>query len=155
MKKLFLLIPLLFLGCKTIKTVYVPIEKVRIERQTVHDTIIDVKLDVLRDSIVTKDTISILSNKYAISSAKWSNNTLYHSLSTKDIHIPVKIQYVNTYISDTIQVPYKVEVLKEVNILTAWQIIRIKIFNLMIIIIGGYFLIRYRKNIIGIISKLL
>lgn len=152
MKRLLLLIPLLLIGCGTTKTVYVPVSSVHTEYQTIHDTIVNVKLDVLRDSVVTKDTLSILNNKYAISIARWSNGTLFHSLRSKDVQIPVNVQYTDKLVIDSIPVPYKVEVPKQVNILTAWQKFQIRWFK----IICGAFLIYFcwtkRKYIIRLIK---
>ena len=155
MKNILFILPILFLGCKTVKTVYVPIETVKTEIHTVHDTTIDVKLDVLRDSVSLIDTLSVLSNKYSISTAKWSNGMLYHSLGIKDVKIPVKIHYVNIETHDSI--PYKIETIKEikVNFLTDWQRFRLKVFNVLLICFSLYIILTFRKGIIGIIRNLI
>jgi len=155
MKKLLLIfvIALLFVGCKTTKTVYVPVETIRTEIQTVHDTIVNVKLDVLRDSIVTNDTLSILSNKYSYSSAMWSKGLLSHSLSIKDIKIPVKVQYINISKVDSIQIPYPVEKVVKVNYLTDWQRFRIRVLNWLFIGLCLYGIWRFRKPLRKLIFK--
>ncbi len=72
MKYLVPILFILFVGCT--KKIYVPVNSYHTITETLHDTIIDVKLDVIRDSIITDDTISVLSNKYSKTTAKWSNN---------------------------------------------------------------------------------
>jgi hypothetical protein len=101
MKPYYLL--LLLFGCAP-KVVYVPTETVRTEIQTVHDTVVTVKLDVIRDSVAVSDTLSRLSNKYAYSVAEWHSGVLNHSLGIKDIQIPIKVHYVNTTIRDTTKI---------------------------------------------------
>lgn len=104
------LVPILFIilvGCT--KKIYVPVNSYHTITETVHDTIVDVKLDVIRDSIITDDTISVLSNKYATTTAIWANNRLSHSLTIKDITIPVKVEYKEKIINDSIQIPYPVK----------------------------------------------
>lgn len=107
MKYLFPILFILLVGCT--KKIYVPVNSYHTITETLHDTIIDVKLDVIRDSIITDDTISVLSNKYSKTTAKWSNNRLYHSLSINDITIPVRIEYKDRTVIDSIQVPYPVK----------------------------------------------
>lgn len=131
-----LVILLTVAGCKTVKTVYVPTNTVHTEYVTIHDTVVSVKLDVIRDSIVSKDTLSTLDNKYAKTTAKWSNGMLYHSLSTKNVEIPIKIQYINTATTDTIQVPYKVDVIREVKKPLGWyEKLSVWGFSILIVIV--------------------
>ena len=107
MKYLFPILFILLIGCT--KRIYVPVTSYHTITETLHDTIIDVKLDVIRDSIITDDTISVLSNKYATTTALWSNNKLYHSLSINDVSIPVRIEYKDRTVIDSIQIPYPVK----------------------------------------------
>lgn len=90
---------LLFSCAKRI--VYVPYETIRTEKVTVHDTLIDVQLVPIRDSVSVRDTFSLLSNKYSYSSATWHSGLLNHSLVIKDISIPVRVQYVTVEKHDT------------------------------------------------------
>lgn len=105
------LFALLMFGCKT-RVQYVPVETIVTEKQIVKDTIVEFKLDVIRDTIVSNDTISHLDNKYASSWAKWSKGQLSHSLTTKDTPQQVAIKYV--YIEKEVvkEVPIEVEVVK-------------------------------------------
>lgn len=153
MKKLIFIFPLLLIGCRSIKTVYVPVESVKVITTTVHDTLVQLKLDVLHDSIVTKDTLSVLSNKYAYSSAMWSNGMLSHSLSIKDVQIPIRVQYINTNTVDSVQVPYSVETIKEVNFLTDWQRFRLLVLDWLFIALALYGLWRFRKPLRKLIFK--
>jgi len=100
MKRLLYIIPFLFLGCAP-KVVYVPTETIRTVTQIVHDTTIQVKLDVIRDSVEVRDTFSLLTNKYAYSTAEWHSGVLNHSLGIKDVSIPVKVQYIDISTHDT------------------------------------------------------
>ena len=84
----------MLLGSCAHKIVYVPTETVRTEKVILHDTLIDVQLVPIRDSVAVSDTFSLLSNKYAYSSATWHSGTLNHSLVIKDVTIPVRVQYV-------------------------------------------------------------
>jgi len=152
MKKLLLFIPLLLISCGTPKTVYVPVTTIKTEIQTVHDTTVQVRLDVIRDSVTTKDTLSELSNKYAYSSAIWSGGMLSHTLGIKDVSTPVKVQYVTNTVKDSIQIPYKVVEAKSVNVLTSWQKFQIKWFWCLTAALVGYFAWTKRKYLIGLIK---
>ena len=108
-----------FAGCA--KTVYVPVQSTKTITETVHDTIVEVKLQTFRDSIVTPDTVSRLENKYSYSAALWSAGRLTHTLGVKDIDIPVTLQYIETVITDSIAVPYPVETVKTEYRQRWWQ----------------------------------
>lgn len=100
MKNILILSVLAILfGCT--KTLYIPVETVRTRVEVVRDTVIDVKLVPIRDSVSTLDTFSLLSNKYAYSSASFVRGRLNHSLVIKDVKIPIEIKYVETTIHDT------------------------------------------------------
>lgn len=100
MKRLVFLLPLLFLGCSP-KIVYIPTETIRTEIQTVHDTIVEAILDPSLDSIVTKDTLSIIDRKTARTTAKVANGMLFHTLEVKAVPIKVNFKYVTTVKHDT------------------------------------------------------
>ena len=109
----------LFAGCKS-KTVLVPVEKVKIEYR-----------DRLRvDSVYNRDTIQIYKK----------NDTIYYE----------KIKWRERFKIDTVSVvkvdsiPYKVEVVKEVNKLTKWQRWRLNALNVLALIIAAYLFIKIK-----------
>jgi hypothetical protein len=121
MKKniLLLIILLTFAGCKT-KTVLVPVDRVKIEYK-----------DRLRvDSVYNRDTIQIYKK----------NDTIYYE----------KIRWRERFKIDTVSVvkvdsiPYKVEVVKEVNKLTKWQKLRLSTLNILVLIIAAYLFIKIK-----------
>ncbi len=121
MKKLLiiLLILIAFTACKT-KTVLVPVEHVKIEYK-----------DKLRiDSVYNRDTLYLFTE----------NDTVYFkSIKWRD---RFRIDTVNLIKVDSI--PYKVEVIKEVNKLTKWQQIRLDALNIIVILILIYALIKIK-----------
>ena len=123
MRKVVLLLAVLslFAGCKT-KTVLVPVEKVKIEYK-----------DRLRvDSVYNRDTIQIYKK----------NDTIYYE----------KIRWRERFKIDTVSVvkvdsiPYKVEVVKEVNKLTKWQKLRLNALNILVLIIAAYLFIKIKLS---------
>ena len=127
MKRIILLIPILailslFAGCKT-KTVLVPVEKVKIEYR-----------DRLRiDSIYNRDTVNIYER----------GDTVY--LQTIKWRERFKLDTVSVVRVDSI--PYPVEVVREVNVLTKWQRLRLNALNIIAIIIVCYVIIKIRTLI--------
>lgn len=123
MKKTLLLLAILslFAGCKT-KTVLVPVEKVKIEYKE--------RLRV--DSVYNRDTIQIYKK----------NDTIYYE----------KIRWRERFKIDTVSVvkvdsiPYKVEVVKEVNRLTKWQKLRLNTLNILVLIIAAYLFIKIKLS---------
>ena len=113
------LIIFLATGCKT-KTVLVPVEKVKIEYKE--------RLRV--DSVYNRDTIQIYKK----------NDTIYYE----------KIRWRERFKIDTVSVvrvdsiPYKVEVVKEVNKLTKWQKLRLSTLNILVLIIAAYLFIKIK-----------
>jgi len=106
-----LLIILAFFTSNCTRRVYVPVEKTITETQVLRDTVIKLKLDVLHDTITTKDTISYLRNKYATSWAKWSSGKLSHSLATNTESEPeTTVKYIDRI--RTIEIPKPYEVLR-------------------------------------------
>lgn len=94
-------------GCKA-KTIYVPVQSTTTITETIRDTVLDVRLQVFRDSVTVSDTVSRLDNKYAYSAAVWSSGRLSHTLGVKDVKIPVEIQYKEITRVDSLAVPYPV-----------------------------------------------
>ena len=123
MKKTLLLLAILslFAGCKT-KTVLVPVEKVKIEY----------KERIRVDSVYNRDTIQIYKK----------NDTIYYE----------KIKWRERFKIDTVSVvrvdsiPYKVEVVKEVNKLTKWQKLRLSTLNILVLIIAAYLFIKIKLS---------
>jgi len=116
---LAILVVFLLTGCKT-ETVLVPVEKVKIEYR-----------DRLRvDSVYNRDTIQIYKK----------NDTIYYE----------KIKWRERFKIDTVSVvrvdsiPYPVEVVREVNVLTKWQRLRLNALNIIAIIIVAYVIIKIR-----------
>ena len=125
MKRIILLIPILvilsvFAGCKT-KTVLVPVTETKIEYR-----------DRLRvDSIYNRDTVNVYErgDTVFLQTIKWRER--------------FKIDTVSVVRVDSI--PYPVEVVKEVNVLTKWQKIRLRLLNIIVIAIIIYVIIRIKK----------
>lgn len=139
-------------GCSK-EIAYVPIDSVHYVKTTVYDTVISIKLVAYKDSVSIVDTFSRLENKYALSTALWSKNRLNHVLQIKDVSIPVKTQYIEKIVIDSVQVPYKVVVTKEVNKLTKFQKFEIRWFWYIVIGFIVYFAWTKRKWIIKFIKQ--
>ena len=124
MKRIILLIPLLailslFAGCKT-KTVLVPVEKVKIEYR-----------DRLRiDSVYNRDTVNIYER----------GDTVY----LQTIKWRERFKFDTVIVVRTDSIPYPVEVVREVNVLTKWQRLRLNALNIIAIIIVCYIIIKIR-----------
>lgn len=116
-----ILVVFLLTGCKT-KTILVPVEKVKIEYKE--------RLRV--DSVYNRDTIQIYKK----------NDTIYYE----------KIKWRERFKIDTVSVvkvdsiPYKVEVVKEVNKLTKWQKLRLNALNILVLIIAAYLFIKIKLS---------
>ena len=106
-------------GCT--KTVYVPVQSTRTVTEIIRDTTVQVQLQAIRDSATVADTLSRLENKYAYSDAIWSRGMLSHSLGIKPVDIPIEIQHKEIIRTDSIQIPYPVEVEKIVYRVRWWQ----------------------------------
>lgn len=146
-------LPLLLLltasACSTVRTL--PVQdstrvEVRFETKTVHDTAY-IELPVIVEKVATLDTASVLENKYAKSAASVSGGVLAHSLETKPVREPVRVEKQIVYrdslvYRDRVQ-KVTVEVEKK---LTAWQTIQMRlglvaILIIMIVVIYSIFLI--------------
>ncbi len=112
---------------------YIPVTTTEQEIITLHDTIIRFQPVIYRDSIVTRDTVSLLTNEYATSYASWTGKELSHSLNINNREIPVRLQYIEKEKRVEIPAPYPVEVIKyQDKTLTLWQRIRIGMGNLFL-----------------------
>ena len=116
---------LLFFSCAPREVVrYVRDVSIKVER----DTVVEAVLIPFKDSVTIVDTVSVLENKYARTSAKWVNSTLTHTLEIKPTPIEVKTKIIERVDS----IPYEVERIKEVNRLTSWQKLRLDLFNFLV-----------------------
>jgi hypothetical protein len=116
---LAILIVFLLTGCKA-ETVLVPVEKVKIEYR-----------DRLRiDSVYNRDTVNIYErgDTVYLQTIKWRERFKFDTVSV------VKVD----------SIPYPVEVVREVNVLTKWQRFRLNALNIIAIIIVCYVIIKIR-----------
>ena len=117
----FVLTFVLFSGCT--RRVYVPVERTTTVTELVRDTVVEVRLKVVHDTVTIeahgRDTTSYLENGTQFSYATWKDGRLGHSLGTlpgasvKDI---LQVKYI--IIRDSIPYPVTVEVEKK---LSWWQ----------------------------------
>ena len=122
MKKVLPLLVVLSLlaGCKT-KKVLVPTEK----------TVIEYRDRTFVDSVYNRDTLVLFTK----------NDTVYlQSIKWRE---RFKVDTVRYEKIDSI--PYFVEVVKEVNVLTKWQKIRLQLLNVIVLIILVYVIIRIKR----------
>lgn len=125
MKRIILLIHILailslFTACKT-KTVLVPVTETKIEYR-----------DRMRvDSVYNRDTVNIYErgDTVYLQSIKWRERFKVDTVRYEKID----------------SVPYFVEVVKEVNVLTKWQKIRLQLLNIIVIAVIIYAIIRIKK----------
>ena len=144
-----LLLALGVVACGTVRPVTgVDSTKVEVHTETViqHDTAY-VELPVIIEKVATLDTTSTLENTYARSEAVVTAGILRHSLETKPVSIPVKVETKTVYrdslvFRDRVQTQ-TVEVDKELN---WWQKLKLKA--------GGLFLILTLIGIVYIIVNL-
>jgi len=107
-------------GCKP-KQILVPITETKIEFRE--------RFRV--DSVYNRDTLMLLSQ----------NDTVYlQSIKWRE---RFKVDTVRYEKIDSI--PYFVEVVKEVNVLTKWQKIRLQLLNVIILVIAVYVIIRIKR----------
>lgn len=120
----FILMFVSFSSCT--RKVYVPVEKHTTVTETMVDTLVEIRLEEIHDTVRIqtegRDTVSYLANKYAYSFASVVDGVLGHSIGTIPgaiIKDTVKVKYI--HITDSI--PYPVEVEKK---LTFWQSVKIE-----------------------------
>ena len=144
-----LLLALGVVACGTVRPVTgVDSTKVEVHTETViqHDTAY-VELPVIVEKVATLDTTSTLENTYAKSEATVTAGILRHSLETKPVSIPVKVETKTVYkdslvFRDRVQTQ-TVEVEKKLN---WWQNLKLKA--------GGPFLILTLIGLVYIIVNL-
>ena len=146
---IFLLLALGVVACGTVRPVTgVDSTKVEVHTETryVHDTAY-VELPVIIEKVATLDTTSTLENTYAKSEAVVANGVLRHSLETKPVSVPVKVE-TKEVVRDSIVFRDRVqtqtvEVEKKLN---WWQKLKLKA--------GGVFLLLTLIGIVYIIVNL-
>ena len=146
---IFLLLALGVVACGTVRPVTgVDSTKVEVHTETryVHDTAY-VELPVIIEKVATLDTASTLENTYTKSEAVVTNGILRHSLETKPISVPVKVE-TKEVVRDSIVFRDRVqtqtvEVEKKLN---WWQKLKLKA--------GGIFLLLTLIGIVYIIVNL-
>ena len=144
-----LLLALGVVACGTVRPVTgVDSTKVEVHTETViqHDTAY-VELPVIVEKVATLDTTSTLENTYAKSEAVVTAGILHHSLETKPVSIPVKVETKTVYkdslvYRDRVQTQ-TIEVEKKLN---WWQNLKLKA--------GGLFLILTLIGLVYIIVNL-
>lgn len=117
----FVLMFVMFSGCS--KRVYVPVERTTTVYETLRDTLVEVELKEVHDTVTIEtlggDTLSYLHNDIAYSFASIEGGKLGHSLGilpgTK-LLFPMQMKFI--HIVDSIPYPVTVEVEKK---LTWWQ----------------------------------
>ena len=119
---LIILLLLIISGCKT-KEIVVPVEK----------TVVEYRDQLRIDSVYNRDTVNIYER----------GDTVY--LQTIKWRERFKLDTVSVVRVDSI--PYPVEVVREVNVLTKWQRLRLNALNIIAIIIVGYVIIKIRTLI--------
>ena len=140
MKRLLIVLALLAASaCSTVRplpTTDSTKVEVRTETVTVHDTAY-VELPIIIEKVQVIDTASTLENKFAKSEAIVSAGILSHSLETKPVTLPVKVETKIVYkdsliFRDRIQTQ-TVEVEKK---LTAWQKMKMNLGTVCLLIIA-------------------
>ena len=110
-----------------------------------------VELPVIVEKVATLDTVSVLENKYAKSEAVVSSGRLFHSLATKAVREPVKLEKEIVY-RDSLVFRDRV-VREEVRVekaLTLWQTLKMRIGGvclIVILLIIIYFVIKHLFNL--------
>lgn len=140
---LCMMLCLLFISCSTIK--YVPVQGENIVvteiKEVVRDSIIYVEIEKESHSNhlkIHRDTLSVLDNRYSISTAKVTEGNLKHTLVTKQDSLPVKIVYKDILRVDSIYVekPVIQEVEVPIRDKTFWISIIINISLIFLIILS-------------------
>ena len=125
-------------------------DNTKVEVKTVVRTVTDtayIELPVIVEKVATLDTASVLENKYAKSEALVTAGALHHSLQTKPVREPVKVERVEVVrdslvYRDRVQT-VTVEVEKE---LTWWQDLKLKVGGMALLAIAllvAYYLITH------------
>jgi len=129
-------------------------DNTKTEVKTVVEYVVDtayVQLPVIVEKVATLDTASVLENTYAISEAVVSGGVLKHSLETKPVSVPVRVEKEIVYRDSTVFRDRVQTVTVEVERkLTGWQQAKQRVggfcfFALLLIAI--YYLIKLFLNL--------
>ena len=129
-------------------------DNTRVEVKTVVEHVVDtayVQLPVIVEKVATLDTASVLENVYATSAAVVSGGVLKHSLETKPVSVPVRVEKEIVYRDSTVFRDRVQTVTVEVERkLTGWQQAKQRVggfcfFALLLIAI--YYLIKLFLNL--------
>ena len=122
----FVLMFVCFSGCS--KRVYVPVERTTTVYETLRDTLVEVELKEVHDTVTIEtlggDTLSYLHNDLAYSFASIEGGKLGHSLGIRPgtkLLFPMQMKFI--HIVDSIPYPVPVEVEKK---LTWWQRVKME-----------------------------
>ena len=129
-------------------------DNTKVEVKTVVERVVDtayLELPVIVEKVATLDTASVLENKYAKSAALVSGGVLTHSLETKPVREPVRVEtkIVNRdsiVFRDRIQTQ-TVEVEKK---LSGWQQAKLRVGGFcffLVILIGLYLILSFIYNL--------
>ena len=129
-------------------------DNTKVEVKTVVERVVDtayVELPVIVEKVATLDTASVLENKYAKSAATVSGGVLTHSLETKPVKEPVKVEKQIVYRDSLVYRDRIQTVTQEVEKpLTGWQQAKLRVGGVcffLIILIGLYFIISFILNL--------
>ena len=134
---------LLLSSCSTIR--YVPIQGENIVvteiKEVIRDSIIYVEIEKESHSSTLethRDTLSVLDNRYSVSTAEVNRGTLKHTLVTKQDSLPVKVVYKDILRTDSVYVekPVITEVEVPIRDKTFWISIIINISLVFLIILA-------------------
>ena len=126
----------------------------RYERIFIHDTsYVEIPMQTAEKTV--KDSLSHLENDYAISDARINaDGSLFHNLQTKPQKRPVPTNRIVerkdsvVYVDKEVKVPVMVE--KE---LSSWQNLRLRFFNVLLIVLLGLLAFVFRKPIVTLIRR--
>ena len=148
---------LLFTFCLTACGVARPVlesDNTKVEVKVVEKIVKDTawfELPVIVEKVATLDTASVLENKYAKSAASVSGGVLAHSLETKPVSVPVRIEKQIVYRDSLVYRDRVQTVTKEVEKpLTGWQQAKLRVGGVcffLIILIGLYFIVSFITNL--------
>lgn len=105
---------------------------------------------------ITKDSVSVLRNSFAISTAKIQDGLLYHSLEQIKQDLPVPVDKQILYRDSIVYRDRNVEVEKTKEVekkLSTYQKICIYGFNALLIVLLLLVIVRYRKQIWNFIRR--
>ena len=129
-------------------------DNTKVEVKTVIERVVDtayVELPVIVEKVATLDTTSVLENKYAKSAASVSGGVLAHSLETKPVSVPVRVEKQIVHRDSLVYRDRVQTVTKEVEKpLTGWQQAKLRVGGVcffLIILIGLYFIVSFFTNL--------